>query len=276
MSPVEPNEEQWIFKTPDVLSRPGSAIRVFLNSCFEPLAGRRGIMLCLLTLLPIVLMILGWVMGEDRGGGHRFFVFVLVPFYHYINMVFFIFLGCSALGDGIEDRTITYELICPISRGMLFLGRYLSYLASSLVILLPMLGIAYFICMIRFGFEAVIRDLSLLFGVSIMTAIAAMVYGSVFVFLSLTVKRAVLLAIVLSLAIDGFLANIPLQISSVSPQIHIRNLMGFISGEEQFRFIIAGIEPIEVAPLTSFLVLLGIWLGFTLLGQWFFSRKQFV
>jgi len=276
MQPVEPKDEQWIFRTPSVLSKPGAAVRVFLNSCFEPLAGRRGIMLSLLTVLPIALMLLGRILGEDRGGGHLFFITTVVPFYQYINMIFFIFLGCSALGDGIEDKTIAYELICPISRGMLFLGRYLSYLASSLVILLPMLILAYFICMIRFGFDAVVRDLPMLFSVVSMTIVAAMVYGSVFVMFSLLIKRSVLVAIVLSLAIDGFLANLPLQISSISPQIHLRNLMGFLSGEDRFRQIIAGIESIEVSPLTSSVVLAGIWLSFTLFGQWLFSKKQFV
>ncbi|MFH1998063.1 MAG: hypothetical protein ABIK28_00215, partial [Planctomycetota bacterium] len=225
----EQRDEPWIFKTPAILPRKAAALRVFLNSCFEPLAGRRGIMLSLLALLPIVLMLLGRIFGVDRGGGHLFFVTTIVPFYHYINMVFFVFLGCSALGDGIEDKTIIYELICPISRGTLFLGKYLCYLASSLIILLPMLGIAYFTCMVRFGWDAIIRDLPLLFSVVLMTGVSAMLYGSAFVLLSFLIKRSVLVAIVLSLGVDGFLANVPLKISNLSPQIHIRNLIGFLS-----------------------------------------------
>ena len=132
---------------PATLTFMASVRRVFRNSALQPLQGRKGILLGLLALLPIVLMILGRLFGEDRGGGLIFFVRAVVPFYHYINLTFFLFMGCSVLGESIEEKTITYDLVCPVRRTAIYTGRYLSFLFSSLVILIPVQWVAYMVCM---------------------------------------------------------------------------------------------------------------------------------
>ena len=147
-------------------------------------------------------------------------------------MVFFIFLGCSALGETLEDKTITYDLICPLPRSAVYLGRFAAYAVSTSVILLPVLLLAYGICMIPFGMDAVFRSLPILLAVALTTFMAAMVYGSVYIALSLMIKRAIFLAIILAVAVDGFLAYLPLRVATISPQLHFRNLAAFLAGEE--------------------------------------------
>ena len=73
-------------RTPAVLTYPAMAYRVFRNSGLEPLRGRKGIMLFLLTTLPIIIMVLGRIFSGDRGGGSIFFIMLIVPMYHYIDM----------------------------------------------------------------------------------------------------------------------------------------------------------------------------------------------
>jgi ABC-type transport system involved in multi-copper enzyme maturation permease subunit len=267
-------EQAACFRTPEALSPLQGGFRVFRNSCFECLHGRRGVMLTLLAMLPILLMLGALLFGVEKGGGSRFFILTLVTFYHYINMIFFIFLGCSALGESLEDKTITYELICPVPRYAIFAGRIASYWVSFMMILAPVLCAAYFVCMVRFGSEALARNLPSLLAVLLMTGAAALIYGSVFMVLSLLIKRAVYVAIILAVVVDGFLAYLPLRMAALSPQLHLRNLMSRIAGEDLFRQMIPGMEPMELAPGLSVFVLLLVWAFFTGLGGKLFSRKQ--
>jgi hypothetical protein len=251
-----------------------AALRVFRTSGLGPLMGRKGILLILLAALPMVMMVAGRIFGADRGTGLLFFLTTLAPFYHYINLIVFIFLGCSALGESIEDKTLTYDLACPLPRFSIFAGRYLSYGISSLSILLPSLWGAYLICMAPRGIDAVTREFAIPTAMTIMTVAATGVYGSLFILLSLQIKRAVLLAILLMVGLDGVIAYLPLKISSLSILVHLRNLMSTISGERRFRNMLED-SVITVEPGYSLLVLICLWLLFTVVGAVIFRGKQF-
>jgi ABC-type transport system involved in multi-copper enzyme maturation permease subunit len=199
-------------------------------------------------------------------------------------MVVFIFLGCSVLGDDIESRNITYDLICPVSRPALFAGRYLSYLASALVLVMPALVAAFTVCMARFGADAMAHSMHLLWAVLIATATGALVYGAAFLFLSLIVKRAIfatIIAIVLSVCIEGFVANIPLRVSSCSVLYHLQNIMYGISGEIGFFPVSVENDLLrmkgvyEVTTFDSVLTLALLWVGFMIGSLLMFRRKEF-
>jgi len=238
MTSMDAREWEKPFRTPEALSPARSALRVFRASALEPLQGRRGVLLALLGLLPIALMLAARVFGVERGGGILFYIHTLVPFYHYINMVAFIFLGCSALGEALEERTLTYDWIGPLPRGAILAGRYASYAASALLLLLPIQAAAYAVSLSRFGADGIARSLSAFFAVAAATFAAALLYGAFFLLLSLLVKRAVLVAIILAVGVDGFMAYLPLRIASVSPQFHLRNGMAVLSGDDRFRLMI--------------------------------------
>lgn len=253
---------------------------VFRISALSPVRRKRGVILFILAMLPVILIVIADLFGAERGGGSRFFTVGVVPVYHYIEMVIFIFLGCSVLGDDMETRTLAYDLICPVSRISIYAGRYLTYLASALVLVLPALTAVFFACMTRYGIDSVIHSLPLLFAVLVAAVIGAMVYGSAFLILSLMTKRAVLAAVIITICFEGFLANLPLRICSSSVLYHLRNLMVAISDESWF-FPMAKLdvavmnEIFEVTALQSVMTLGLLWLGFTVGGIMLFKRKQF-
>jgi ABC-type transport system involved in multi-copper enzyme maturation permease subunit len=262
---------------PAPLTFTASVWQVFRISALQPLKGRKGVLLTGLALLPIVLMILGRLFGEDRGGGLRFFVIAVVPFYHYINLTFFLFLGCSALGESIEDKTITYDLVCPVRRAAIYLGRFFSFLFSALVILLPVQWVAYTVCMAHFGMNAVTMYFPSFIAMTVTTVAAALVYGAFFMTLSLLLKRAILVGIGLSVIFDGFLAYLPLSVHSMAPLAHFRNLMGHISGERSFWTMVPGFErsTLEIPLSQSIIVLTCLFLVGAVAGGMVFKRKQF-
>ena len=53
--------------------------------------------------------------------------------------------GTSLIADEVEDRTITYLFTRPISRGAVLLGKYLAFLVSAAVVVLPSVLVTYFL-----------------------------------------------------------------------------------------------------------------------------------
>gem|GEM_PF-2164162 len=251
---------------------------VFRTNARGSLRGRRGIVLLLLVFLPTILILISDILGTERGGGSYFFMENIVPVFHYIELVIYIFLGCSVLGDAIEDRTLTYDLICPVSRGSLFAGRYLTYIVSSLLLLVPAVVAVHLVCMARYGLDDVRFNLPLLWAVLAATVLGALVYGAAFLFLSLLTKRAVLVAIILAICVEGFVANLPLRVSTCSMLYHLRNVMVAVSGKVEF-FPAHGMaiyQEMDPVALTHSVVVLAVtWLAFLVASLLLFQRKQF-
>lgn len=251
--------------------------RIFRVSGLKPIQGRKGIVLLILSLLPIVLMIAARMVIQDtKGRGSEFFIYLAVHYYLNTNMIVYIFLGCSALGNSIEEKTITYDLICPLSRTALYGGRFISYIASALVIILPAQGLSYLVCFSIMGSDTILipENVRLLFSITLVTAVAAVLYGTAYVFLSLIIKRAVLVAIILSVCIDGFVANIPHRICTLSLQYHFRNLMCALGKDKRF-FGALEAAGIDVGVGYSILTLTLLWVLFTVGGVMVFARREF-
>jgi ABC-type transport system involved in multi-copper enzyme maturation permease subunit len=253
--------------------------RVFMTSALEPVRRKRGLILFILTLLPVILIVAADIFGAERGHGSRFFVLGIASTYHYIEVLVYIFLGCAVLGEGIENRTMTYDLVCPISRGAIFAGRYLTYIVSALILVLPALTISYFVCMFKYGWANVVHSLPLLWAVLVGAVLAAFVYGSAFMFMSLVTRRAVLAAVLLTICAESFVANLPLRLATYSALFHLRNIMAAISDNIEFfpvpPQINLVVEALDVTAGESALVLVCLCAGFTYLSARFFSRKQF-
>ncbi len=261
-------------ETPSALSHPMAVWAVFRTTGLDVLGGKKCAALILFAFLPVLLMLLARLFGFERGGGELFFVKTLFPVYHFINLIFFIFLGCSALGEGLEDKTITYDIICPVSRSAVYVGKFVSFLVSSLVVLLSATVVAYAVCMALFGLDALLRSVQCLVGVLAASTAGALVYGSFFMMLSVLIKRAVLVGIPIVL-FNEILAFVPLNIEGLSIQSHLRNLATFISGDMRFLQVVETIKS-EYHPGGSFFVLAALVALFLFGGIVLFVRKQLV
>ena len=55
----------------------------------------------------------------------------------FIVPVLGVFYGTSLIADEVDDKTITYLFTRPIPRGAVLLGKYLAYLACTVLLVLP-------------------------------------------------------------------------------------------------------------------------------------------
>jgi ABC-2 type transport system permease protein len=181
-----------------------SAMRVFDLSLGEMLWSRRTIFMALVVGSPVVLALVARIVQSTgitplrvNGAGvdaiAMFGMIIWVLYLRFIVPVLGVFYGTSLMADEIEDKTITYLFTRPVRRGAVLLGKYISYLVCTSLVVLPSVMIVYFLLMpfrqIGAGFGALLTDLGLL-------AIGLATYGALFALVGAVLKRPLVVGLI--------------------------------------------------------------------------------
>lgn len=205
---------------PTPLSLTAAARRVFELSFGEMLWSRRTIFMALVVGGPVLLAVIFRVVeafgapalrvnGARVAGGSVFGVMIWMLYVRFIVPVLGLFYGTSLMADEVEDKTITYLFTRPIPRGAVLLGKYLAYLASTALVVLPSVMLTYFLTVpfsqVPSTFRPLVLDLGIL-------ALGLAVYGAVFAFVGARMKRPLVGGLIfafgwepLALALPGYL-----------------------------------------------------------------------
>jgi ABC-type transport system involved in multi-copper enzyme maturation permease subunit len=165
---------------------------------------RRTIFMALVVGGPVILAIIVRILemagmsalrvnGQRVGGFGIFGVMIWMLFLRFIVPVLGVFYGTALMADEVEDKTITYLFTRPIPRGAVLIGKYLAYIACTLLVVLPSVMIVYFL-LVPFSelpstFGSLVVDLALL-------ALGLAVYGGVFAFVGAYFKRPLVIGLV--------------------------------------------------------------------------------
>ena len=129
--------------------------RVFDLSLGEMLWSRRTIFMALVVGGPVLLAAIVKVVeifgmsalrvnGQKVAGFGIFGVMIWMLFLRFIVPVLGVFYGTALMADEVEDKTITYLFTRPIPRGAVLFGKYLAYIACTMLVVLPSVMIVYF------------------------------------------------------------------------------------------------------------------------------------
>jgi ABC-2 type transport system permease protein len=190
-------------RTPGVLP---SAMRIFDLSLGQMLWSRRSVFLGVLlggpVLLAVILRIVDTlhasgfrVNGAAVGGSTIFGMMIWLLFIRFIVPVLGVFYGTSLIADEVEDKTITYLFTRPIPRRAVLLGKYLAYLACTVLLVLPSVMLVFFLIVptgggsIGAAFPSLLADLGML-----VVGLAA--YGAVFALVGTRLKRPLVVGLV--------------------------------------------------------------------------------
>jgi ABC-2 type transport system permease protein len=196
--------------SPSAPGRPrllASAARIFDLSLGQMLWSRRSVFLAVLVGGPVVMaaMIrlaatlqpaaLPRINGMRIGGPALFGMIIWLLYIRFIVPVLGVFYGTALIADEIEDRTITYLFARPIPRSSVLLGKYLSYLACTILLVLPSVVLVYFLAVpiggtgIGAEFPSLLADLGML-------AVGLASYGAVFALVGARLKRPLVMGLV--------------------------------------------------------------------------------
>ena len=148
------------------------------------------------------------VNGVRMGGPSIFGLMIWFLFLRFIVPVLGIFYGTALMADEVEDKTITYLFTRPIPRSAVLVGKYLAYLASTVLIVLPSVMLVFFLVVpiggggIAAAFPTLLRDLVLL-------AIGLAVYGALFAAVGAWIKRPVLFGLFFAFGWENFAMALP-------------------------------------------------------------------
>jgi hypothetical protein len=184
-----------------------SAMRIFDLSLGQMLWSRRSIFLAILlggpVLLAFIVRLLSaatrfgpmQVNGAQVSGVAVFGMMIWLLYIRFIVPVLGVFYGTSLIADEVDDKTITYLFTRPIQRSAVLLGKYLAYVACTVLLVLPSVMLVFFLIVptgggsIGAAFPSLLKDFGML-------AVGLLAYGAVFAYAGARLKRPLVMGLV--------------------------------------------------------------------------------
>src|SRR3954468_567355 len=155
-----------------------SALRIFDLSLGQMLWSRRSVFLGVLLGGPVVLAVALRVISELYTNGFRingamaggeaiFGMMIWLLYIRFIIPILGVFYGTALIADEVEDKTITYLFTRPIPRSSVLLGKFLAYLACTILLVLPSVVLVFFLIVPIGGgsiggtFPSMVKDLGM-------------------------------------------------------------------------------------------------------------------
>jgi len=183
-----------------------SAMRIFDLSLGQMLWSRRSVFLAVLLGGPVLLAIALRVVatlytsgfqinGAQAAGASIFGMMIWLLYIRFIVPILGVFYGTALIADEVDDKTITYLFTRPIPRRAVLLGKYLAYLACTVLLVLPSVMLVFFLVVptggstIAEAFPSLLTDFGML-------AAGLASYGAVFALVGTRLKRPLIVGLV--------------------------------------------------------------------------------
>lgn len=269
-----------------------SALRVFDLSLGEMLWSRRTIFMALIVGAPVAIALIlrvlvswGLPIFEPRvDGGTRttvqmtgpaiFGLMIWVFYLRFTVPVLGVFYGTSLIADEVEDKTITYLFVRPVRRGAVLLGKYLAYLACTILVVLPSVVLVYLLVVPMRGslggsFIDLLKDLALL-------SLGLAVYGALFAFIGAKFKRPLLVGLVFIFGWEQAALVFPGYMKKFTVAYYLQSLVPHAMPGDGVISLLQGLfrdTPGLAASLFWLLLILVVFLG---LAAWVVERREYV
>ncbi len=262
----------------------GASKRVFDLSLGEMLWSRRTIFMALVVGGPVLLALIvrGLEMfgmsalrvnGQRVGGIGIFGVMIWMLFLRFIVPVLGVFYGTALMADEVEDKTITYLFTRPIPRGAVLVGKYLAYLACTMLVVLPSVMIVYFLLVPFTELPATFGNLLVDMG---LLGLGLAVYGGVFAFVGAFFKRPLVIGLVFVFGWEQVVLALPGYLKQFTIAYYLQGLVPHAMHSDGVASLLQGMFR-EQPSVTRCMVWLFIYLaGFLYLATRVVERKEYV
>jgi ABC-2 type transport system permease protein len=255
-----------------------SAARVFDLSLGQMLWSRRSVFLGLVVGAPIVLAVAlrlaeasGIMFGLNKPrpvGATIYGMMIWLLYVRFLVPVLGVFYGTSLIADEVDDKTITYLFTRPIQRSAVILGKYLAYLACTVLLLLPSVVIVFFLVVplgrgvtIARMFPTLLTDLGML-------AFGLAAYGAVFAFVGARLKRPLLVGLLFALGWEPAALIAPGYLKRATVAYYLQALVRHEMPQDSPASALMQIFR-EIPPVSTSLIGLAVIVG---LGLWLAGR----
>ena len=267
-----------------------SSLRVFDLSVGEMLWSRRTIFMALVVGLPVLiallvrtLVALGMpLMEQGNSGGMTirmtgpsiFGLMIWVVYLRFAVPILGVFYGSALMADEIEDKTITYLFTRPIRRGAVLFGKYLSYLACTIFVVLPSVVLVYLLVVPLRGslggsFLDLVKDLILL-------SLGLAAYGALFAFVGAKFKRPLMIGLIFIIGWEQATLAFPGYLKRFTVAYYLQGLVPHAMPNDGIISIVQGIFR-ESPTLAGSLLGIGvIFVVFLAWAAWIVEQREYV
>lgn len=262
-----------------------ASLRVFEISLGEMLWSRRTIFMGLVVGLPVLMALIIRLFDLAGASGIRvnnmavngpaiFGLMIWAFFVKFSVPVLGVFYGTSLVADEVEDKTITYLFTRPIAREAVLIGKYLSYLACTVFVVLPSIVLVW-ILVIPMGGSLGANFLDLVKDLGIVAAGLA-VYGAVFAFIGAYFKRPLLIGLAFIFGWETAVLAFPGSFKLFSVAHWVQGLVPHAMPNDSTASLMMAIfreTPSLAGSLTAMSLILVVFLG---LAAWIVARREYV
>jgi ABC-type transport system involved in multi-copper enzyme maturation permease subunit len=265
-----------------------AAFRVFDLSLGQMLWSRRTIFLALVVSAPIILGVIIRVLasagvsgaihlgsGPIVSGPTIFGGFIWLLFLRFIIPVLGVFYGTSLVADEVEDKTITYLFTRPIGRGAIVIGKYLAYLAATVLVVLPAVIVLYFL-LVPIGHGSLAEAYPVLLKDLVLLGIGLAVYGALFAWVGSQFKYPLVTGLLFALGWEQVIMIIPGYLKRLTVCYYIQGLVPHAMPQDSTVSILQIVSRDSLSATMSVFWLAVIWLSFICLAAWTVSRREYV
>jgi ABC-2 type transport system permease protein len=261
-----------------------SSWRIFDVSLGQMLWSRRSILLGLLVAGPVVLALairVATAMGlppprAPRPGGPVLFGLMVWSLYiRFIVPVLGVFYATALVADEVEDKTLTYLFVRPIPRAAVVIGKYLAYLACTLLLVWPSLTLVYLLVVpvrgaaLGASFPSLLADLGMC-----LAGLAS--YGAVFAFVGARFKRPLITGLGFALGWEPAVLLFPGYLKRLTVAYYLQALVPHAMPTESTASILVRVVS-DTPPLgLSLISLVAITFGMLWLAAITVSRREYV
>jgi ABC-2 type transport system permease protein len=162
--------------------------------------------------------------GARVAGPTLFGMIMWLLYIRFIVPVLGVFYGTSLIADEVDDKTITYLLTRPVRRGAVLIGKYLAYLACTVLLVLPSALLVYFLIVpiggasVGESFPALVADLGML-------VVGLIGYGAVFAWVGARMRRPLVVGLVFAFGWEPTVVLLPGYLKRLTVAYYLQGLV---------------------------------------------------
>ena len=262
-----------------------SALRIFDLSLGQMLWSKRTIFMLLVVGVPVIMACIIRIIDATAGnamqvngvvmdGPAAFGMMIWMFFLRFSVPVLSIFYGTALIADEVEDKTITFLFTRPIPRGAVLVGKYLAFLMSTLVVVLPSVIVVWLLIVPMRGslggsFIDLLKDLIIL-------AVGFAVYGSLFAFIGAKFKRPLMIALFFVFAWENAAMLFPGYMRRFTIAHYLQGLVPHAMPQDSAVTLLQSVFQEIPTLATSIFWLFAIWAVFLWLAARTVERREYV
>lgn len=263
-----------------------AALRVFDLSLNQMLWSRRTIFLGLVVGSPVALGLMlrildalgvsgTFQLGGPVAGNAVFGSMIWILYLRFLVPVLGVFYGTALIADEVDDKTVTYLFVRPISRRAVLVGKYLAYMVTTVFVLLPSVVMLY-LCVqplghgsLAGGFTGLLTDLGLLGA-----GLAA--YGALFALVGAWLKRPLVAGLFFVIGWEQMAMAFPGYLKKVTVAYYLQALVPHTMPAEGLGGALQSLFRDVPSPTTSLIVIAAMIVTFLTVAGWMVERREYV